>query len=122
MATTMNKVVEYVDEVKPNVYSDDHKFRWMNALDGMISTEVHGAEIAKVYELPQDADTELLVQHPYDDLYALYVMAQIDFHDCDYERYNNSALMFSERLEQYKAWYIQHNRSGKAKNFRYVMG
>ena len=31
-------------------------------------------------------------------------------------------LMFNERLEQYKAWYIREHSCGEAKNFRNVMG
>ena len=119
---SMNSVIEELDELKPNVYSDDAKYKWMARLDGMISLEVHNAEEAIQYNLPADADNELLVGAPFDDIYVLYCAAMIDFHNREYNNYNNSALMFSERLEAYKAWYIQRNAAGKARNFRNVMG
>lgn len=118
---TMNKVIEYVDRVKPNVYADEDKYSWMNTLDGIISREVHQVE-RESYDLPRDADSPLLVGHPYDDIYALYVSAMIDYHNREYEEYNNAVLLFRERLEQYKAWYIQQNTCCDYKNFRNVMG
>lgn len=119
---TMNKVIEYVDAVKPNVYDNNEKYQWIARLDGMVSAEVHQDEETVVYELPRDADAELLVPAPYDDMYALFVASMIDFYNKEYTNYNNSALMFAERLEQYKAWYIRRHAAGRALNFRNVMG
>lgn len=118
---TMNSVIEYVDEVKPNVFSDEAKYSWINRLEGLISREVL-MEDAPSYDLPADADRPLLVDHPYDDVYALYVSAMVDFYNKEYNNYNNSALMFQERLDQFKAWYIRNNPTCRAKNFRNVMG
>lgn len=118
---TMNKAIEYIDGVKPNVYTEEAKYQWIARLDGMIAAEVHREE-APAYNLPEDADTPLLVPAPYDDVYGLYVAAMIDFFNKEYNNYNNSALMFSQRLDQYKEWYIRHHAAGKAHNFRNVMG
>lgn len=119
---TMNSVIEYIDNIKPNVYSDDDKYRWMNSLDGMISIEVMEMDEAVEYKLPDDADMELLVKHPYDDIYALYVAAMIDFYNREYNNYNNSVLMFSERYEAFKKWYIRTWPHKAAQNFINVMG
>lgn len=118
---TMNSVIEYVDSVKPNAFSDEVKYKWINTLEGQIGREVMD-EDAPEYALPDDADTPLMVGHPYDDIYSLYVSAMIDFHNREYNNYNQNVLMFTERLEQYKTWYIRHNAHGKARNFRNVMG
>ena len=119
---TMNSVIEYIDGVKPNVYTDDDKYKWIATVDGLISLEVHQDAEATTYKLQDDADKELLVKAPYDDIYGLYVAAMIDFHNKEYNNYNNSVLMFTDRLEAYKANYIQRNRKKTAKNFRNVMG
>ena len=81
--TTMNTVIEYVDRVKPNAYSNDDKYRWMNTLEGLVSREVHHDD-APEYNLPEDADTPLLVPAPYDEIYHLYVSAMIDFYNREY--------------------------------------
>lgn len=118
---TMNTVIEQVDRLKPNAYTDEDKYRWINQLDGLVSMQVMGKD-APEYSIPGDADTPLLVGHPFDDIYDMYVSAMIDFHNREYNNYNNSVLMFTERLEAYKAWYIQHHAPKSARNFRNVMG
>lgn len=118
---TMNEVNEYVDRVKPNVYADKDKYRWMNTLDGIVAREVY-QEDKEAYDISKGGDIALLVPHPYDDIYALYVSAMIDFHNREYEEYNNTVLLFKERLEQYKAWYIRNNPCCNHTNFRNVMG
>lgn len=118
---TMNSVIEHVDRVKPNVYLEDDKYEWMSRLDGMIAREVLHTELP-AYDLPADADRPLLVEHPYDDLYSLYVMAMIDFYNHEYDHYNNAVLVFTERLDQYKAWALRTGHTCTAKNFRNIMG
>ena len=65
-------------------------------------------------------DTELMVPSPFDDIYQLYVGAMIDFHNREYDQYNNTAAMFEERLGQYEAWYIRNNPSCNRVNFKNV--
>lgn len=118
---TMNEVVAYIDQVKPNIYTDAVKFQWMNTLEGLIAREVMDEE-APALNLPDDADTPLLVESPFDDIYGMYVSAMIDFHNREYDHYNNSVLLFKERLEQFKTWYIRTHINCKPRNFRNVMG
>ena len=119
---TANKVIERVDAMKPNAYTDDDKYRWISNLDGVVSLQVMEMEEPVVYEMPRDADKELLVKAPFDEIYELYVSAMIDYHNREYNNYNNVALMFQEKLEQYKAWYARTDANVKARNFRNVMG
>ena len=118
---TMNEVVEYVDRMKINTYTDEDKYGWIKAVESMIFRDVLGVEPPDTV-VPDDADAELIAQTPYDDIYRLYVMAMIDFHNREFDNYNNMALMFGERLEQFKAWYIRENRPASNRNFRNVMG
>lgn len=118
---TMNTVIEYVDRVKPNAYTDEDKYKWINQLEGLVCMQVMDAN-APEYSMPEDADTPLLVGHPFDDIYELYVSAMIDYHNREYNNYNNAVLLFSERMDQFKAWYIRKHAVSKARNFRNVMG
>ena len=119
---TPNKVIEYVDGVKPNVYTDDDKYKWINTLEGIVSLQVMELDEPVQLDMPRDADKELLVCHPFDDIYGLYVSAMIDYHNREYNNYNNAVLMFTERMDQYKTWYIRTHPNNKARNFRNVMG
>lgn len=118
---TMNQVIEYVDRVKPNAYTDEDKYKWLRALNGRVAREIMGKD-EPCCEIPDDADKELLVPAPYDDVYALYVMAQIELLNKEYDHYNNYVLAFKEMLDSFSAWYLQNNRGTGAKNFRNVMG
>lgn len=118
---TMNEVIAKVDRLKPNAYGDEDKYDWISRLEGMISIQVMDTD-APEYSLPDDADMPLLVSHPFDDIYELYVSSMIDYHNREYNNYNNTALMFQERFDQFKDWYLRKNPHGKARNFYNVMG
>lgn len=119
---TMNTVIAQVDQVKPNAYSDEDKANWINTLEGMVSLLVCKEENPTVYAIPEDMDKELRIPAPFEDVYALYVEAMIDFSNREYNNYNNAMLMFNERFDEYKKYYIRTNLPNSAKNFRNVMG
>lgn len=111
---TPNKIIEHVDNVKPNAYRAEEKFQWLCDLDGMIKRIVLQEEDGVHYSYPEDLDTQLLVPHPWEGIYALYLEAQIDLHNKDYEDYNNAILVFSEKLEEYRRAYIREHRPKSA--------
>lgn len=118
---TMNSVIEYVDRVHPNAFTDEDKYRWLRSLNGRIAREVMGLD-EPCCEIPDDADKELLVPAPYDEVYSLYVMAQIELLQKEYDHYNNYVLAFTDLLDSFKAWYAR-NHPGKGPHyFRNVMG
>lgn len=111
---TPNKVIEYVDKVKPNVYGQEEKFQWLCDLDGMIKRTVMQEEDDVRYSYPEDMDTQLLVPHSWESIYALYLEAQIDLHNKDYEDYNNTVLVYTERLKEFRRAYIREHRTKSA--------
>jgi Zn ribbon nucleic-acid-binding protein len=62
-----------------------------------------------VQQFPEDGDEPLLVEAPYDNLYDLYVMAQVDFYNREADNYNNSALAFNTALDEYKKDYHRNH-------------
>lgn len=56
---------------------------------------------------PEDGDKPLLVEAPYDRLYDLYVMAQVDFLNREIDNYNNSVLAYNTALDE---WQKQYHR------------
>ena len=133
---TPNKAIEIVDRVKPNSYSEEDKLRWINELDGMVKRlvfqwdEAYLKEIealyksdkttekekevyadilkkAKPYSYPEDMDTNLLITEPFENVYPLYLEAQIDFHNREYDHYNNSVMMFESQYTEFKKAYIR---------------
>ena len=49
---TLKELIEYVDEIKPNAFSNTTKTMWVNELDGKIQTEVWllGDHFTHLYE------------------------------------------------------------------------
>lgn len=106
---TPNKVIEHVDNVKINAYRPEEKFQWLCELDGMVKRLVMQEEESVRYSYPEDMDTQLLVGHPFDGIYALYLEAQIDLHNKEYEEYNNTIMVFNTKLDEYKKAYIREH-------------
>ena len=134
---TPNKAIEIVDRLSPNPYSEEDKLRWINELDGMvkrlvfqwnkkyikeveaqyeskqITKEEYNVFLDKLkdYAYPEDMDKELLIETPFDNVYVLYLQAQIDYHNREYANYNNVAMMFDAKFSEYKKAYIREHRS-----------
>lgn len=108
---TPNKVIEIVDGLKPNVFDEEAKLRWISELDGMVTRLVFQEETFTPYTYPDDMDKELLVPAPFESLYELYVSAMIDYYNKEYEYYNNSAGVFETRFSDYKKAYIREHRA-----------
>ena len=134
---TPNKAIETVDRLKPNSYSEEDKLRWINDLEGNVKRLVFQwdekyleelksrlesgkltqeqynelVEQTKPYTYPNDMDKELLIPAPFENLYELYLSAQIDYHNKEYEYYNNSVTMFETQYSEYKKDYIRHNQA-----------
>ena len=106
---TMNKVIEQVDGVKPNTFGPEEKFLWLSNLEGMVRRLVMQEKEVVPYEYPKDMDRELLVGEPFDGIYALYLEAQIDLHNREYNEYNNSVALFNSMYEEFKKAYIREN-------------
>ena len=106
---TPNKAIETVDRVKINPYSEEDKLMWINELDGMVQRLVFQNDTVKQYSCPEDMDTELLIPAPFDDCYALFLEAKIDYYNREYANYNNSAMMFESQFNEYKKDYIRHH-------------
>lgn len=104
---TPNKVIEIVDSIKLNSYDEETKFRWIGDLENIIKNQVIQEDNFKPLEYPNDADAELAVPAPFDNVYQLYVEAMIDYYNKEFGNYNNSNAMFDARFTEYKKDYIR---------------
>ena len=118
---TINEVIERVDKIKPNTYDEQTKATWLYRVDGRISAEIMKQDPPQEYIYPEDADKELLVPHPYDNLYDFYLQAMIDYTNKEYGNYNNSMIMYNEVIESFSKKYIRDNMPKSASNFRNVI-
>lgn len=108
---TANKAIEIIDRLKPNSYSEEDKMRWINELDGTVQRLVFQNDEVKPYSYPEDMDKELLISAPFEDVYTTYLEAKIDYHNREYDYYNNSLAVFETRFSDYKKDYIRKHRA-----------
>lgn len=106
---TPEKVIEQVDRLHPNGFTDEDKMMWISELDGMVKQLVQQDEEVSELVYPDDMNTELLIPHPYDRCYLLYVDAMLFYRSTDIPAYNNAAVVFRNLFDEYKKHYIRQN-------------
>lgn len=104
---TLKSVIEYVDEIKPNAFSNEAKTQWVNECEGLVQTEVlllADTELIS-YSYDIDKNKELLVKHPHVKIYWAYLTAMIDFANGEYNKYQNTMQMFNAFFGEYMRWF-----------------
>lgn len=106
MRMTLQRAIDLCDSLRPNRYDDGVKKGWLSQLDGRVKEEIldtheHPAEIPfPGYDENTPGETHLLVQGTHEDIYVKWLMSQVDFHDGEPERYNNSAALFNAAWQE----------------------
>lgn len=102
-------IIDRVDALRPNTFEESDKVRWLAELDGRIAMEVMlmaPEEVAMLdYQCPEDMQTELLLRLPHDRVYEHWLMAQIDYANGEYGKYDNSMQMFNAYWDDFVAWF-----------------
>ena len=121
---TIIEVINQIDALKPNTYSQEDKIKWLSTLDGIIKREIidthEGGESVTFegYNEETALDTVLLVAAPYDDIYVKWLEAQIDYANKEYGKYANSKIMYNNAYATFYSWY-NRNYMPKGKTFKY---
>ena len=116
---TVANIIAQVNQLKPNAYSQDFLVQWINEVEGMIFNELvknsrqgQGSEFTPI-DYIENPDRQLYAPDTFGQLYVYYLMAKIDFADCETSRYNNDITMFNSEYQNFSAWY---NRNNSPKN------
>ena len=119
---TIIDAIHRVDGIKPNGFQMQEKLFWLSTLDGYVKSELldprAGAPAEKFagYGEHTPLTQELLVPHPYDELYIRYLEVQIDCANGEYEKYNNSTALFNAAWEAY-AKFVARTQKPRAQGF-----
>ena len=109
----MIEAITRLDALKFNTYTQTDKVEWLSRLDNMVKKHIidthEGGEnvIFTGYDDSTDLQTELLVPAPHDEIYLRWMEAQIDYHNGEYDKYNNAIIMFNTVYEAYQAFYTR---------------
>ena len=120
---TIIEAINKLDDLKHNTYTQSNKVEWLSRLDAMVKKFIldthEGEEVTfNGYDDSTDTSTELLVPAPFDEVYLLWMEAQIDYHNGEYEKYNNSIDMFNTAYQGYQNYYNRTNMP-KGKKFKF---
>ena len=121
------KVAEAIgkfDALKPNQYSNEQKVEWLSDLDKRLIDLIFSknaddpSEEWTPYDLySEDIDSrDLLVPDEYSELYMAYLSYKVDYYNGEYERFNNSALIYNSFYQDFVNYWnrehkpLQHHR------------
>lgn len=120
----ISEAISRLDSLKHNTYTQSDKIAWLSRLDNMVKKHIidthEGAyEITFTgYDDSTDPQTELLVPEPFDEVYLRWMEAQIDYSNGEYDKYNQSILMFKAAYDGYANYYNRNNMP-LGKSFKY---
>ena len=117
------EAINRIDSLKHNTYTQSDKVEWLSRLDAMVKNHIidtHEGEAVTFagYDDATELQTELLVPAPYDEVYLWWMEAQIDYHNGEYDKYNNAIDMFTTAYEGYKNYY-NRTHMPKGKKFKF---
>ena len=113
---TIIEVINRIDHLKPNAYSQQDKVRWLSRLDGVVKKEIidthEGGEdvIFEGYNDETLLTTELLIPAPYDEVYVRYLEMQIDYANGEYAKYNNSTVEYNTAFSAFEKYYNRDHK------------
>lgn len=102
----IDKLLKLVKTLKPTAFEDEILLMWVNEIEGMVLNEIHLVAVADLtpYELGENGEVptaELTAPYPYDKLYTQYLLAQIDYANGEYSKYQNTMEMFNACYTDY---------------------
>lgn len=104
---TAQEVVEQVDLLCPNQYTQEQKLGWLGELEGRICLDVHLMREEQLEQVWQSWPGTLLVGWPHSDLYTHWLLATLHQADGELELYQNRMESFNASYQNYVNWYIR---------------
>ena len=112
---TIIEAINRLDSLKHNTYKQNDKIRWLSKLDLMVKKQIidthenTGDVSFAGYTDDTDINTELLVPAPHDEAYLRWLEAQIDYANAEYNKYNNSIIMFNSAFDVFSNYYNRNH-------------
>lgn len=112
---TIMEAINRVDGLKHNTYSENEKVAWLSRLDSMVKRLIidthEGSDdiFYTTYDDETSRELVLLVPAPFDEIYLRWLEAQIDYANGEYDKYNNSILMYQTAWDAYANYYNRNH-------------
>ncbi len=122
---TILEAINRTDAVTHNTFSQVEKIEWLSRLDSRVKAQIidthEGGDdvVFSGYDEKTDLDTQLLVPAPYDDVYLRWLESQINYHNGEMERFNNSNAMYQAAYDGFANAY-NRTHMPKGRKIRYA--
>lgn len=104
---TARQIIDRVNEIKPNAFTDAVKLAWLNELEGRVAAEVLLMPPAEIKGAALTMTSVPLVDPPYDDMYVHWLEARIDESNGEYSKYQNTMQRFNACFSEFVCWFCQ---------------
>lgn len=104
---TIMEAITHFDSLTHNQISVPVKVVWLSSLDGLVHREIlathegAGPQVFSGYSAGTDTDTQLLIPHPYDEIYRWYLEMKTWDTLGEMDKYNNAAQKYNMALLSY---------------------
>ncbi len=108
---TVAEIIEETDYLKPNNYARKDKIGWLQDLEHRIIDEIVQKHYCEndIEKEELTNETELIASGAHSDVYRLYIAAQIDRYNEEYDRYNNNMALFNGAYRSFELmWHSTH--------------
>lgn len=140
---TIGEAIAIVDRLRPNRFTRADKVRWLSELDAQVWHDLISTHEQPVHECRAECEgwvlepcdvkkpypeynestadsAELLVKFPHDSIYQRWLESQIDLHNMEITKYNNSRSLFNNAYLTYTDWYNRTHMPKQAGGFRFT--
>ena len=104
---TIQNILDRVQLQLPHQYPDDLMIQWVNELEkDIVEVLTHYEDTEDLEPVPHTAKTDdILIDEP--QIYVPYLIAQVCLANEEYDRYNNHAMVFQSRYQDWKDSHIR---------------
>lgn len=109
---TIQAAIDRIDEMKPNVFTDEQKIAWLSEVDNYVIRELYkthegwpeGIDFVG-YDQDTEMDTILLIPEPYHRIYEHYLAMQMDDKNRDTAEYAKNMNAFNADWQVYADYF-----------------
>lgn len=109
-AMKLQQLIDYIDNVVPNVFDTAAKVEMINQIEAEIQQDVYliATDDIVQYDAETDLQKELYLNPPFLDVYKNYMKAMLYREMGEYERYENEGAFFNESMLNLRRYVAEH--------------
>ena len=111
---TVSEAIARAKQMRQGAIDFAQYLKWVNVIEGRVQTEIMNIKLQDIKEYTKDdGDEQLLIPHPYDEVYIYYLCAMVDFFNEEIDLYMTDSQFFEEKFNDFKRAYSrEHGTAG----------